>query len=284
MNISRTAGNLLTMIKYPQWIGRRDTEGRPIYVFQVRKLTKKRLDGYLQFLAKSQSPSSHANSNTPAHILHLHALYENLLQFVFPLVSELPRPDSKYPVSSSTHIVDISNVSVFQFWNIRKYLQEASRIATAHYLETLGRVFVSRHCLQSFICIWEAELTLSKVVGAPAFFKSLWEAMNQWFDPETRSKIFVLSSAEAKAFLLSHIAASDLPIEYGGELEWKWQDQPNLDQSARHLVDEVYQKTDRGEVFSKGPLVFQDGCIRLVGSLHGLPRRNSFCRLETPPH
>ncbi|RAH66311.1 CRAL-TRIO domain-containing protein [Aspergillus aculeatinus CBS 121060] len=248
---------------YPQWIGRRDHEGRPIYVFQVRKLTKKNLEGYLKFLSKASDSTSHDDSEVPIHVLHLHALYENLLQFVFPLVSELPQPDFKHPISSSTHIVDISNVSVFQFWSIRKYLQEASRIATAHYPETLGKVFV---------------------VGAPAFFKSVWEAISQWFDPETRSKIFVLSPVESKSFLLSHIAASDLPKEYGGELEWKWQDQPNLDQSTRRLVDEVYQKTGRGEVFSKGPLIFQDGCIQLVGSFHGLPRRNAFCRPVTPPN
>ncbi|KAJ5635465.1 CRAL/TRIO domain-containing protein [Penicillium longicatenatum] len=262
MKASRS-GFFANTLKYPQWIGRRDHDGRPIYVFQVRKLNKKSLDGYLKFLAKTQSPGPHADSNIPVHILHLHALYENLLQFVFPLLSELPQPDSKQTISSSTHIVDISNVSVFQFWNIRKYLQEASKIATAHYPETLGKVFV---------------------IGAPAFFKSVWEAISQWFDLATRSKIFVLSASETKSFLLSNIAASDLPKEYGGELEWKWQDQPNLDESTRHLVDEVYHKTERGEVFSKGPLFFQNGCIQLVGSLGGLPRRNAFCRLNTPPH
>ncbi|KAJ5674768.1 CRAL/TRIO domain-containing protein [Penicillium maclennaniae] len=242
---------------YPQWIGRRDNEGRPIYVFQVRQLTKKRLDGYLKMLDKSPRPESHAQSEVPIHLLHLHALY--LLQFVFPLVSELPRPDMRRPILSSTHIVDISNVSVFQFWNIRKYLQEASKVATAHYPETLGRVFV---------------------VGAPAFFTSVWEAINQWFDPETRSKIFILSASESKSFLLSHINPSDLPKEYGGELEWQWRDQPDLDESARELVDEVYHKTNRGGVFSKGPLIFQGGCIELLGSANGLPRRNAFCRIE----
>jgi hypothetical protein len=121
---------------------------------------------------------------------------------------------------------------------------------------------------------------LEQVVGAPAFFKSVWEAISQWFDPETRSKIFVLSPAESKSFLLSHIAADDLPKEYGGELEWKWQDQPNLDSYIRELVDEVYHKTDRGEVYSKGPLIFQNGCIELYGSDNRLPRRNAFCRLE----
>ena len=237
----------------------------------------------MKFLAKAPGSSSHEETNVPIHVLHLHALYENLLQFVFPLVSELPRRNSKSHFSSSTHTVDISNVSVPQFWSIRKYLQEASEIATTHYPETLGKAFVGIPSSKSGPPVFKKLVLLDiKVLGGPAFFKSVWETIIQWFDPETRSKTFVLFPSESKPFL-SHIAASDLPKEYGGELEWKWQDQPIFDQSTSHLVDEVYQKSDR-EVFSKGPLICQDGCIRLVGSVGGLPRRDAFCRLEILPH
>ena len=45
-------------------------------------------------------------------------------------------------ISASTHIIDVSGVSIRQFWNIRKYLQQASTTATTHYPETLGKVFV----------------------------------------------------------------------------------------------------------------------------------------------
>jgi hypothetical protein len=121
-----------------------------------------------------------------------------------------------------------------------------------------------------------------QVVGAPAFFKSVWEAVSQWFDPETQSKIFTRSSSESKSFLLSYINASDLPKEYGGELDWQWQDQPNLDSSTKNLVDDLYHKTDWGEVFSKGPIIYEDGCIRLQGSVNGSLRANSFCRIPNP--
>ncbi|RHZ43423.1 SEC14 family lipid-binding protein [Aspergillus thermomutatus] len=248
----------LTRQMYPQWIGRRDRDGHPIYVFPVKYLTRKKLDEYLEQISAAPKPASHEKSPVPAFELHFHALYENLLQFVLPLASELPRPDQSRPVSSSTHIVDISGVSLRQWWSIRKYLQLGSTLATAHYPETLGRVFV---------------------VGAPAFFKSVWEVVSQWFDPGTRAKISISSSSEAKSALLHHIDASDLPREYGGNLDWKWQDQPNLDPAARALVDELYHKTDRGEVFHKGPVIFQGGCIRLLGSVSGESRRNAFCQL-----
>ncbi|GIJ88143.1 hypothetical protein Asppvi_007060 [Aspergillus pseudoviridinutans] len=248
----------LTRQMYPQWIGRRDRDGRPVYVFPVRYFTRDKLVEYLKLVSAAPKPASHEVSPVPAFELHFHALYENLLQFVLPLTSELPRPDMSRPVSSSTHIVDISGVSLQQWWSIRQYLQLGSTLATAHYPETLGRVFV---------------------VGAPAFFRSIWELISRWFDPGTRAKISILSSSEAKSVLLRYIDASDLPQEYGGSLEWKWKDQPSLDPAARVLVDELYHKTDRGEVFHKGPVIFQDGCIRLLGSVKGKPRRNAFCRV-----
>ncbi|KAJ5295883.1 CRAL/TRIO domain-containing protein [Penicillium antarcticum] len=240
----------------PQWTGRRDREGRPVYVYQVREITKKKLDDYFKMLDTAPRPSSHLKPDVPIHILHFHALYENLLQFTFPLASELPRPDPEHEITASTHIVDISNVSVVQFWNIRKYLQDASRIGTEYYPETLARVFV---------------------VGAPAFFRSVWDAASQWFAPDTRSRISILASSKLKSSLLSQIDASDLPKEYGGELDWQWGDPPNLDSSTKELVDELYHKSERNEVFSKGPIIYEDGCIRLLGSVDGSPRRNSFC-------
>ncbi|GIC88075.1 SEC14 family lipid-binding protein [Aspergillus udagawae] len=239
---------------YPQWIGRRDNDGHAIYVFPVRHLTKKRLDAYLKKISSCPSSKAHRPSNLSPEDLHFHALYENLLHFVFPLVSELPRPDMSRAISASTHIVDVSGVSIRQFWSIRKYLQQASVTATTHYPETLG-----------------------KVVGAPAFFKSIWDLISQWFDPVTRSKIFLLSSSEASEVLQKYIDPANLPAEYGGVLKWEWQDLPNLDADARRLVDNLYEKTDQGELFAKGPVIFEDDCIKLLGTINGKPRRNDFC-------
>ncbi|KAL5362443.1 CRAL-TRIO domain-containing protein [Aspergillus floccosus] len=241
---------------YPQWIGRRDNDGYPIYVFALRHLTKKRLDTYLKKVSSCPSSKAHRSSTLAPEDLHFHALYENLLQFVFPLVSELPRPDMSRAISASTHIVDVSGVSIRQFWGIRKYLQEASSNATTHYPETLGKVFV---------------------VGAPAFFKSLWDVISQWFDPVTRSKIFLLSASEASEVMLKYIGPANLPVKYGGCLEWEWQDLPNLDAHAKRLVDNLYEETDQGKIFAKGPVKFENGCIKLLGTINGKPRRSDYC-------
>lgn len=77
-------------------------------------------------------------------MLRLFALYENLTRFVMPLCSAVPgRPNPETPVDQSNNIVDISKVGLKQFWNLRSHMQDASTLATAHYPETLDRIFVS---------------------------------------------------------------------------------------------------------------------------------------------
>lgn len=121
-------------------------------------------------------------------------------------------------------------------------------------------------------------MDVCKVVGAPAYFRSIWDVISQWFDPGTRSKIHILSSSEQSKVLLKYIDASNLPEVYGGELSWAWHDQPNLDTDARRLALDLYRTTEEGLSLSKGPMIYQDGCIRLLGSVNGVPRRNAFCR------
>ena len=80
---------------------------------------------------------------SPSKMLRLFALYENLTRFVMPLCSAVPgRPNPETPVDQSNNIVDISKVGLKQFWNLRAHMQDASQLATAHYPETLDRIFV----------------------------------------------------------------------------------------------------------------------------------------------
>jgi hypothetical protein len=77
--------------------------------------------------------------------MRLIALYENLTGFVGPLCSAVTkshRPHPETPVSQSNNIVDISNVGLRQFWNLKNHMQDASTLATARYPETLDRIFV----------------------------------------------------------------------------------------------------------------------------------------------
>jgi hypothetical protein len=61
---------------------------------------------------------------------------------VQPLCSAIDRKHPETPISQSNNIVDISGVGLKQFWNLKAHMQDASTLATAHYPETLDRIFV----------------------------------------------------------------------------------------------------------------------------------------------
>lgn len=85
----------------------------------------------------------HNEQKVPTKMLRLFALYENLTRFVMPLCTAMSdRPNRETPVTQSNNIVDISNVGLKQFWNLKTHMQDASQLATAHYPETLDRIFV----------------------------------------------------------------------------------------------------------------------------------------------
>lgn len=147
---------------YPQWLGRRDKRGIPLYLFEVANLDSKAMTGPDKSSSKKTAP---VNSKVSPKMLRLFALYENLCTFVLPLCSDIPnRPNEETPISQSNNIVDISGVGIRQFWNLKQHMQDASLLATAHYPETLDRIFI---------------------IGAPSFFPTVWGWIKRWFDPVT---------------------------------------------------------------------------------------------------
>jgi hypothetical protein len=98
-------------------------------------------------------------------MLKLFALYEALCRFVLPLCSAIPdRPHAETPISQSNNIVDLGGVGIGKLFTLRNHMSDASKLATAHYPETLDRIFV---------------------VGAPSYFPTIWEWAKKWFDPIT---------------------------------------------------------------------------------------------------
>lgn len=109
-----------------------------MYLYEVGKLNSKKMLTYAAANSKSK-----VSGPAPSKTLRLFALYENLTRFVLPLCSAVPgRPNPETPVDQSNNIVDISKVGLKQFWNLRNHMQDASTLATAHYPETLDRIFV----------------------------------------------------------------------------------------------------------------------------------------------
>ncbi|KAJ5947662.1 hypothetical protein N7466_000677 [Penicillium verhagenii] len=238
---------------YPQWTGRRDRRGIPIYVFEIQHLNSKAMAAYNSTMSTG-TPETHNSSSVPARLLNLFALYENLLGFVMPLCSALSRPNPETPIVTSTNIVDVSGVGLKQFWNLKSHMQDASVLATAHYPETLDRIFI---------------------VGAPGFFPTVWGWIKRWFDPGTTSKIFILSAAEVQPTLASFMDPASIPKQYGGELEWQWGDMPNLDEPASELLKGVQVEEGNKTGLLKGPILFKGDEIEVLGTENGQERRNT---------
>lgn len=217
-------------------------------------------------------------------MLRLFALYENLTRFVMPLCSAVPgRPNPETPIDQSNNIVDISRVGLKQFWNLRSHMQDASTLATAHYPETLDRIFVSR------LPFSHRQLHADQppeIIGAPSFFPTVWGWIKKWFDPITTSKIFILSHQQVLPTLKSFIDIANIPKKYGGELDFECGKIPVLDQQVRDCLS-IAAGSDAEKLFLTAPVRWikagdDDEMTALgVGSIDGKQRRETVATLHS---
>jgi len=84
----------------------------------------------------------------------------------------------------------------------------------------------------------------------PGYFGTVWGWIKNWFDEGTRNKIHVLGT-DHKPMMLKLIDAENLPKIYGGQLDFQFEDEPNLDEDAKKVIDSV----------PKGPCLFLDGKV-----------------------
>jgi hypothetical protein len=146
---------------------------------------------------------------------------------------------------------------------------------------------------------WYLFLTTTQIIGAPAFFPTVWGWIKRWFDPVTTSKIFILSSSEVKSTLTNFMDPSSFPKQYGGELDWDWGDMPILDEPARAIagaLERIGEYGDKDDTpttatattaeekdgdkpqkpeFLKGPIAFKGDRMEIYGSVNGEPRRRT---------
>ncbi|KAI0917472.1 hypothetical protein AcW1_007336 [Taiwanofungus camphoratus] len=202
---------------YPHWTGRRDKNGLPVYVYRLTSLT---------------GPAKQALDAVPPERRYqrIVALYETMTRFVLRLCSHLPHAHAPTPVSAVTTIIDLEHVSLGTMWSLHAHLQEASALATANYPETLSTI---------------------AVVNSPAFFPVVWGWIKGWFDEGTRRKIHVLGKDPGPT-LRKLIDPQNLPMPYGGELDWKFGDEPALDDDAKNVLGEM----------PKGPVILEDGQVK----------------------
>lgn len=184
-----------------------------------------------------------------------------MTRFAQPLCTNLTdRDNAETPITLSTNIVDVSGVGLRQFWYLKAHMQAASQLATAHYPETLDRIFI---------------------IGAPMFFSTVWGWIKRWFDPITVSKIFILGAHEVKPALEQFIDPKNIPKQYGGELDFSWGQMPKLDP----VIRETAQWENGYTEFPKGPIYWRpygDGerleCVA-VGTVNQKDRLERVCTI-----
>lgn len=249
---------------YPQWTGRRDRRGIPVYLFEVAHLNSKNMAAYDSSHKEQQTKAT--DNKVPTKMLRLFALYENLTRFVMPLCSAIPeRGNPETPISQSNNIVDISKVGLKQFWNLKGHMQDASQLATAHYPETLDRIFI---------------------IGAPSFFPTVWSWVKRWFDPITVSKIFILTDKNMKETLEQYIDIENIPKKYGGKLDFEFGDMPILEPAITARLQFQHPNVQKGaNTIPTGPVKWEetlDGTVQAVavGSEAGKPRRQVVASLK----
>lgn len=185
---------------------------------------------------------------------------EYVTRFTQRLCSEM-HPDSV--IDRSTNIIDLSNVGLRKFWNLRSLLQTASNMATAHYPETVERIFV---------------------VGAPYFFPTIWSLVMRWFDPATTRKISVLPASQATKILTEYIDPANLPKRFGGTLEWTFPMHPVPDAETERMIGTLANKWVEGPIRC---ISRPDGYLVLaVGKQNGKERREILADFTTkkPPN
>lgn len=201
---------------YPRFLGRRDKHGRPIFVLRPGSLDSERQKEMFSIPSKRQFERIAILTELMNRLWLPMASF--LLAKEHPVEEESKKDINDNPriISEVTSIVDLGGASLGMMWTLRNHLKQASVLNSAHYPETLG--------------------TLA-LVNVPAFFTTIWGWIQKWFDEGTRNKMFIVDANQLKQGKLHEIIHPfDLPKVYGGELEWKYEDEPNIEQEIASLL------------------------------------------------
>lgn len=150
--------------------------------------------------------------------------YEKFLDERLPACSKLVG----HPVETSCTVLDLADVSIGLFWEVKDFIYKAAQIGQDQYPECMGKFYI---------------------VNAPWTFGIAWSALKPFLDPVTREKIHVLNN---KSQLLGQIPAENLPVELGGSCNcWNgcsfsdagpWKDSKN--NGAGKLEDDAAEELD----------------------------------------
>ncbi|KAG7096421.1 hypothetical protein E1B28_003860 [Marasmius oreades] len=163
---------------YPQYYHKMDKDGRPIYIELLGNFDYKALYGL---------------TTQDRLIKQLVWDYEKFITTRLPACSKLVG----YPVETSCTILDLSYISLTNFYHVKDYVSQAIAIGQNRYPESMGKFYI---------------------VNAPYLFSTVWSLIKPWLDEVTAAKIAILGS-NYQPELLKQIPAENLPKYLGGKCE-----------------------------------------------------------------
>lgn len=132
-----------------------------------------------------------------------------------------------------------------------------------HYPETLANIYI---------------------IGAPSFFPTVWGWVKRWFDPITVSKIYILSDDMMRTTLEEAIDVEHIPKKYGGQLDWKFGDLPNIDPAIHKTIN----WKSSAKSIPTGPIQWRkngnDLVAHAVGTQSGKQRDEQIMSVPTKAH
>lgn len=163
-------------------------------------------------------------------------LASHILEQEHPISAEQRATEPRI-ISEVTSIIDFDGASLSMLWMLRNHLKQASVLTSSHYPETLGTM---------------------ALVNVPSSFAVIWGWLQKWFDEGTRKKIVIVSGQQLEDGALCEIvAAQNLPRIYGGELDWRYEDEPDCDEAICRAIGHE-QVPDAPSEWSDGRLIIFD--------------------------
>lgn len=146
---------------------------------------------YIERLGKLNVPALYGITTKERLLQRLILEYEKFLTDRLPACSAAVG----HPVETVCTILDLKGVSLSSFYQVRDYVNEASKIGQDRYPECMGKFYI---------------------INAPWGFSAVWSLIKPWLDEVTVSKIEILGSSYQQK-LLQDIRAEDLPADLGGK-------------------------------------------------------------------
>ena len=118
-------------------------------MFDFAKLDSKTMAAFKESSAKMEVKRSDLKMPgiVSTELLRAFTIFDTLTRFIMPLCSAVP--NRKYPevaVTKMLCVVDISGMGLRQFWNMRGYMQDFSKLVGINYPEILDHVLVCLSC------------------------------------------------------------------------------------------------------------------------------------------